>query len=630
MNKVSVVLLLTIACFNLNFFFSQMNSCLSKQNLLYLQKSSIPEGRVKLNQAGYSFAGAKSDIELKYFYSPLKYDVTYWNGPYSTNINLYNYIGKSNIIEIQNSNYCFNNLLREFSSQKGNSRIDGNSMITEYFIGDIYFEFTENNIDYEGGSNKVLIYKNSDVDLQLAVIEEENQIRKEKYKALISEADELFEKAKYIEAKRIYSTAQNLANGYDDWVYSRVRECNKMVAYRIIEKADSLIKLNDYKEAKTVLNEYTDYRYGSTDDIILKKIEFCNKKILDKEIENMMLDADSNYKKEKFDEAIELYRNVLNLDPNFSEAQEKLKLTKEVKKIHALRATTIFKYSITNSNEFLQLKDNFAQQINRVIDGGTEGYLGFDLKIIYDTTGQNKSYFNWEDRLSEDIKFSFEQSAKQILKPAESFGYYLMAEDDLKMNLSWSSNEMKCRSNYRGINFDGEENMFTNALKKYVTDQPFDYGKYVFEVKSKQLNDNRQFFDIDLKKYKVNGPESALLSMLMPGMGTLRVTYGKKGWIQFSSFIFCTGISLGTMVYSSNQYEKYKNSINQSDMDKFYDKANVSHKISLISGGLSASIYLYDIFWVFGKGFKNLNESKSTRKRVNRGGELIQYQKIIF
>ena len=33
--------------------------------------------------------------------------------------------------------------------------------------------------------------------------------------------------------------------------------------------------------------------------------------------------------------------------------------------------------------------------------------------------------------------------------------------------------------------------------------------------------------------------------------------------------------------------------------------ANLSHKVALISGGISASIYLHDVIWVFSKGKKN-------------------------
>ena len=66
----------------------------------------------------------------------------------------------------------------------------------------------------------------------------------------------------------------------------------------------------------------------------------------------------------------------------------------------------------------------------------------------------------------------------------------------------------------------------------------------------------------------------------------------------------------------------------QTDIDKYYNNANISHKIALLSGGLSASIYLYDIFGALSQGAKNLKLSKALRMRLKQGPVQIQKKSL--
>ncbi len=87
-------------------------------------------------------------------------------------------------------------------------------------------------------------------------------------------------------------------------------------------------------------------------------------------------------------------------------------------------------------------------------------------------------------------------------------------------------------------------------------------------------------------------------------------------------------MAIGSKLYSDEQHEKYFTATDQASIDKYYNNANTSHKIALVSGGLSASIYLYDIIWVFSKGIKNIKESKFIRKQLHEGPVIIQNQPI--
>jgi hypothetical protein len=118
--------------------------------------------------------------------------------------------------------------------------------------------------------------------------------------------------------------------------------------------------------------------------------------------------------------------------------------------------------------------------------------------------------------------------------------------------------------------------------------------------------------------------------MLMPGTGSLKVSYGKKGWGRLTCFLLSSGLAIGSKVYSDKQYKSYLGATSQTDIEKYYNNANISHKIALISAGVSASIYLYDLIWVLSKGAKNMKDSKPLRKQVRKGPVQIQNQPILW
>jgi hypothetical protein len=115
-----------------------------------------------------------------------------------------------------------------------------------------------------------------------------------------------------------------------------------------------------------------------------------------------------------------------------------------------------------------------------------------------------------------------------------------------------------------------------------------------------------RFIDEDGNTIKIAGPACAINSMFFPGWGTTKVSYGKKGSERSKRFFSTLLIAIVSNIYSNKQYDAYLNEKNDlSLMNKYYKSANLSHKVALISGGISATIYLYDVIWVFSKGIKN-------------------------
>ena len=216
-----------------------------------------------------------------------------------------------------------------------------------------------------------------------------------------------------------------------------------------------------------------------------------------------------------------------------------------------------------------------------------------------------------------------------ILKPSSEGGYFLASQENLTFDVKWSSTKILFKSNSKGIFQNKYPNQHLNSVEGFINKQPFKYGKYIFEIKNKEVN-GKSYSNINLVKHKTVGPEAVFLSMLLPGMGTLKVTYGKKGWGRFTYFLLSSGFAIGSKLYSEAQYKIYLGANSQADIDKHYNNANISHKIALISGGISASIYLYDIIWVISKGAKNKKDSKQLRRQLQKVPVQIQNQSILW
>ena len=66
----------------------------------------------------------------------------------------------------------------------------------------------------------------------------------------------------------------------------------------------------------------------------------------------------------------------------------------------------------------------------------------------------------------------------------------------------------------------------------------------------------------------------------------------------------------------------------QSEIDDNYKKANAYHHVSLVTGGIAATIYISDIIWAISKGSKNAKSSKALKKRLQNTPIEIQRQSI--
>jgi hypothetical protein len=358
------------------------------------------------------------------------------------------------------------------------------------------------------------------------------------------------------------------------------------------------------------------------DDI--EKQSLAELKNLKEKINLSQTRAEALFNDEKYDLALEEYNSLLLLDKSNKSVAEKIILIKKIQELLNKRKTTIFSYKSTNYSDYSQFKNNLLNDINLQVNKNPIGYINLNYLISFDTSGLNHSSAkNISTSIPDYNTYLSNICHNGTLKPSSEEGYFLASEESLALNLNWNTITTEYISNSKGIFTDNKSIQYESALASFSSTQSFKYGKYTIEVKNKEFN-GILYSDESVIAFKTIGPKAALFSTLMPGLGTFKATYGEKGRGHFTLFLISSSISIGSKLYSEIQYKNYLEATNQLDIDKYYNNANISHKFSLLSGGLSASIYLYDIFNALSLGTKNLKLSKSLRMKLNQGPVPIQ------
>jgi hypothetical protein len=596
-----------------------------------------------LNNENWSFNGANSNQSYNYFDYPISYNVVSWvkSSYYNEeNVILYNLPGKSNIVIYQLNSSCFNELLKSFISTSGKTNVDEDKLVTIFKQNKITIEFREYKNDYTSRQFSILVYNSAalykeikDLKEGIEAKEKAEAEKSKKYELALSEGDMLYSSGNYELAKLKYFNAFEIDR--NDQVESKIELCDKIICEKLISKGDSLYNKNAYNEALSIFIKSKEC--SNSLQAIQAKIKITEMKILDEKIKTIQLKGEAYFKDQKYDMAIEQYNSILLLDKTNTIAAEKIKQIKDIIKILNTRGTTVFSYKNTNSYDYFQFKDNLLNDINFQINKNNNGFLNFNYLILYDTIGTNQSSVKKvSTSLTGYSTYLSNISKNGILKPANESGYFLAAQANLTFDIKWESKRVAFKLNKNKNSEYLWSSNFNSSLRDYflspaykLKEDMFLTGRYVFEVKSKQVN-NKTFTDIDLIKFKVAGPLSCLYSFVLPGLGTLKVTYGQKGWGRLSWFVVFTGTAIASKLYSNQQYKLYHQATNQSDMDTYYESADTYNNFSLLSATCASTIYIYDIIDVFSKGIKNLKDTKFLRHSTKKGGINIKKETIIL
>jgi len=247
-----------------------------------------------------------------------------------------------------------------------------------------------------------------------------------------------------------------------------------------------------------------------------------------------------------------------------------------------------------------------------------KGEIRYSTLIQFDQQGINLSDIKIHSTSNNKYNTFLSSIKPYELPPSKISNIYIPTKETVTYNLSWETSIIKAVVKFRNIRVRNLQKIDSNQnsyIATYISHQNFKSGIYTFNSTKKILND-KSFSDLVLISFTNNsGPMNFLYSVLIPGLGTRKVTDGVKGKGRMALFLLSAGISAGSRIYSLNQQNEYLK--DPAKGSTFYSNSDIANKVFIVSGGIAASVYLYDIFYVFGRGIKNLRENKSFKQGLS-------------
>jgi len=201
----------------------------------------------------------------------------------------------------------------------------------------------------------------------------------------------------------------------------------------------------------------------------------------------------------------------------------------------------------------------------------------------------------------------------KLLQPSMN-GYTVSAKAVFDYTVSTDDAIIKVTKNAKRIESDhAKYNTYRSNIGTTLDSAPM--GKFTFQFNKVTIN-RKDYVEKKLLTYKgTGGPSNAWLSLLVPGLGDHRVTYGKKSGLGTA---LCTygliGAGVGCKLHSNSEYDKYHAATQPSEIDKHYNTANLYNGLFYACVGAGAAVWVYDIIWVWYKGAQNKKTQKAWKQ----------------
>lgn len=610
---------------------TQPEGCLSLQQIVRMQQSELEATRLFLDAQGWNFTGSSQVQSYRHMDRDLPYHTISWQHRSSYGrLTLFYYPGKEQVVRMEPDEACFRYLLASFRQANGKSNVGNNQLSTTFRVQNLSVEFTEGTY---GSNFTILLYPPLALakEARAQIVKEEaaqraEQERNRRYLEALQRGDVAFEAGRYDEARRAYVDARMVQDNDD--VRERIESCDLAVCKAREQRADSAYRAGNWALARTLY--YEARPCSSNKGNIDNKIRQIELKIREEQVRKAREFADGLYEAKRYGPARNAYEELLRISPGNGHAKSRIETIKDVTQFLHDRSSMVYPYHKENASGLLLWKQSVAEVLNQASMTAPEGSIGGDIALRFDTSGQNKSSFRIQEGSTPELNTHFQNLiTASALSPPKQRGYFIAAKEDMPIKLQWKSSTYSVWSDAGGMRFDKDfPSLLKYDVERYINKNTIKYGDFHIQVKDKTLNE-RNFSDLMLVGYKTKaGPGSALYSLLWPGLGPFRASYGTQGKGSAKWFLYCAGTAVISGLYAKAQYNNYRSATSQYDMDYYYDRANLGYKTALISGGLAATIYVHNIFAAWHRGSRNLRESRQLRARLREEPIIIKGQAI--
>jgi tetratricopeptide (TPR) repeat protein len=546
---------------------AQVTTCpFTLERLLKMQLSPVDELSISFISAGWITDRSIDNPMYDYFGNFLSCDLQKWEKPEGSLL-IYHQEGIPNVVIFQTNEGCFREL------QPTNPTLlqeDGYkaSFIKKKAHQVIEFRMYDN--DLSGKKFSILVYQEE--SLKSLILAERTKL--ENYRSSLMAGNQLFAAGKYIEAISKYEIAASNIQSWD------------------IDASDEIVSLL-YK---------------------------CRTRLQDKTYTQFTHAGDSLLEKENFKEALSKYENALTIDSLNSSVIEKMDKAKNFLYLDEFRKREQ-SYAYINPAGYKVIAGSCYTMLNDMMRHATaSGKLNFTAEIIFDLQGRNLSNQKISYISSKGLRDYIPGNLLANIPPPRIQNSYISTRDELNFDLSWKTKGILAVVKNQETEIENEDystSIYNNRIRQYINGLSYKNGVYEFELVEKKLN-KANYQDLKLSSFTTNtGSENCLYSLIMPGWGTRMVTDGKYGSRTTTLFLISTAISIGSKIFSGHMYRKYQN--DPTHNETYYSKADFSNKLFLVSGGISATIYVSDIIHVFERGIRNDIKCRPQKERLKKG-----------
>lgn len=239
--------------------------------------------------------------------------------------------------------------------------------------------------------------------------------RRERIEKELAEARDLYQQGKYEQAERLFTVVlqQDTSNSEAQKYLQLIKEKREEEALirNLWKEANDLLRANKYKQAKDKFLELKKLR--SDDKKIDRMIKICEKKIeiqRREHIQDLVKRGKEYYRDEDYKSALELFNEVLNLDPENKIARDYVNKIAKIKE-ERLRKIVTDKEKAIHEQEFVS--EEVEEKITVLLEEAISAYEGGDLDyarslcdLVLKLAPDNETAQQYLERIEEKKKTS--------------------------------------------------------------------------------------------------------------------------------------------------------------------------------------------------------------------------------
>lgn len=294
--------------------------------------------------------------------------------------------------------------------------------------------------------------------------------------------------------------------------------------------------------------------------------------------------------------------------------EEKKLLIKKIK-------THIFPYDSIAPESYNEATYLINKKLNTICQDHSSQSLNIDFEVEFLIDSLGITTFRKIKGLEDDIEANraIENFLGSFtLPPGEINGIKCNAKFLLKYQYTSVYNEYDFALTYNSKGIKTEViTREENFIKEHLAQNDLPYGKYNLKMKSKTVNGSESK-SITINSYKsFSGAGAFIPSLFIPGIGNRMVTGKGKSGIGITITCYAiVGSGVLTKLASNKQYDLYHKATSQSEIDKYYDKANLSHQVSIGLIGAGSAIWIYNVYRVYRLGKRNRENQRSMEEKI--------------